>query len=397
MKIVAFGVEYNSSNLGCQALSYSFYTIVDNIASNNNIPVDMYIYLRGKKNVKNFIRNIIKPVKKPYGIYKMIHFYIKKYDETDVKGNLFLKKELKNVDFVIDFTAGDSFSDIYGSERFFQRSYVKKSIIDMGIPFILGPQTIGPFYENDVQLLAQQILKQSKYVFARDDASMKRAIQNEANNLVRTTDVAFRLPYKQIDKSNDEIKKIGINVSGLLYSGGYTGENQFNLKVNYIEYSETIISQLLKLGYEVYLIPHVGISTIKDSRDNDWNACLDLLKKYPKCIISPQFKNAMDAKSYISSMDFFIGARMHSTIAATSTGVATIPFSYSTKFDGLYTLNGYEYCINGMTMTTQEAIEKTLEYVENPEKIREAVRIYLSRVNSLLSAFEKILSDLICQ
>lgn len=35
-------------------------------------------------------------------------------------------------------------------------------------------------------------------------------------------------------------------------------------------------------------------------------------------------------------MDFFMGARMHSTIAAFSTGVPVVPMAYSRKFNGLF-------------------------------------------------------------
>ena len=39
-----------------------------------------------------------------------------------------------------------------------------------------------------------------------------------------------------------------------------------------------------------------------------------LKEEFPCAVLAPDFKNPIEAKSYISNMDVFIGARMHSTI-----------------------------------------------------------------------------------
>ena len=86
----------------------------------------------------------------------------------------------------------------------------------------------------------------------------------------------------------------------------------------------------------------------------------------PDCILAPAFNTPIEAKSYISNMDIFIGSRMHSTIGAFSSNVATIPVSYSRKFEGLFNSLNYEYVINGRTESTNSAFDKTIEYVETP-------------------------------
>ena len=63
--------------------------------------------------------------------------------------------------------------------------------------------------------------------------------------------------------------------------------------------------------------------------DNDKLAVDALHEIFPNTIVAPYFATPMEAKSYISGMDLFIGARMHATIAAISAGVPVIPFSYS--------------------------------------------------------------------
>ena len=72
-------------------------------------------------------------------------------------------------------------------------------------------------------------------------------------------------------------------------------------------------------------------------------------------------------------MDVFIGARMHATIGAFSSGVATIPTAYSRKFKGLYENLGYKYVVDLATLNTQEAVELTIEYVRRYKELKLAV------------------------
>ncbi|MGJ7723542.1 polysaccharide pyruvyl transferase family protein [Escherichia coli] len=46
-----------------------------------------------------------------------------------------------------------------------------------------------------------------------------------------------------------------------------------------------------------------------------------IFKNNDAVVVAERFTNPITAKSYISSIDFFTGARMHATIAAFSAGV----------------------------------------------------------------------------
>ena len=104
--------------------------------------------------------------------------------------------------------------------------------------------------------------------------------------------------------------------------------------------------------------------------DNDKVACEKLKSLFPSLIVAPDFKTPVEAKSYISAMDFFIGARMHATIAAFTTGVPVVPFSYSQKFEGLYTSVGYNHVISAKKVTTEEAVKQTLELLNDRSVLR---------------------------
>ena len=86
-------------------------------------------------------------------------------------------------------------------------------------------------------------------------------------------------------------------------------------------------------------------------------------------------------------MDFFIGARMHATIAAFSANVPVIPFSYSRKFEGLYEQLNYPYIIHGMTESLEEAIDNTLEWIEIRNDIQKTVEKANIMANKLMNSF----------
>ena len=58
-----------------------------------------------------------------------------------------------------------------------------------------------------------------------------------------------------------------------------------------------------------------------------------------------------------------------------STGVPVIPVSYSRKFEGLFHTLSYPYIISATKLDTDEAVQKTLKWCAEPEKLAEAVRV----------------------
>lgn len=154
---------------------------------------------------------------------------------------------------------------------------------------------------------------------------------------------------------------IGLNASSLLVKNKTEStETKFKLKTNYDQYLRELL-QLLTANkkYEIYIIPHVE----RDAGD-------ELKKEFPNLHYLEPFDNPISAKSFISQMDIFIGARMHATIGAFSAGVATIPTAYSRKFKGLYESLGYKYVVDLAELNTHEAVELTVEYVKRYKELK---------------------------
>ena len=172
-------------------------------------------------------------------------------------------------------------------------------------------------------------------IFARDRMSFDCARELLPQKPVeRTIDAAFFLPYEKT-AFDGEKTKVGINISGLLWHGGYTRNNQFGLRS---DYSRTMLGILdafsSRQDVELHLISHV--IGRPDFVDEDTHVVGELQARYPRAIVAPAFRTPVEAKSYIAGMDFFAGARMHACIAAVSSGVPVYPLAYSRKFNGLF-------------------------------------------------------------
>lgn len=353
VRIGLMGLDFVSANLGCQALSFGFLKLIRQAIDEIGLKAEITSFSKINKNESQ----------------ENCGIDFKKMEEFILTGNRTIEQRrnqvevFKRFDIIFDFTAGDSFSDIYGLKRFISGSLEKENVIKSQTPLVLGNQTYGPFRSVVAKIWANHIVHCSKQVFTRDHMSAKYLMERFNVTPFESIDVAFALPYYDYKLQKNDKICVGFNPSGLLWNGGYTGNNQFGLLVDYKKYCEYLLSYLTQSGlYEVHLIGHVISDNLK-SNDNDLHAIMALKEKYPMVIIAPSFTNPITVKSYISKMDVFVGARMHATIGAFSSGVPTIPFAYSRKFEGVFNDLKYGYVIDGCSLSTEEATSKTIKYI----------------------------------
>lgn len=296
--------------------------------------------------------------------------------------------ELRRCDFVLDFTGGDSFSDIYGPKRLVNKLFDKQLVLACGVPLLLAPQTYGPFQRRVLLPWVRHVLNRATLVAARDDLSRSFLAEQTRREVITTTDVAVTLPWQSnlFDLPDTGRPNVGFNVSGLLWSGGYTGDNQFGLRADYRQYCHDVIEGLLAEGFQVHLVPHV-ISRGRAGREDDVAAARELVSKYPECVLAPRFTTPVEAKSYISRLDAFLGSRMHATIAAFTTGVPTIPVAYSRKFAGFYQGLGYPIVVDLTELATTPASRISLGHVRDRERLAELVAAGRHRADDRIAVF----------
>lgn len=305
------------------------------------------------------------------------------------------REAVRACDLVLDIGEGDSFADIYGLKRFLFYWYSKNIVCSVGRPLILSPQTIGPFDGGIARLLARQVMKRCARVFARDNLSSAYLKElGMTGNVDEAIDVAFRLPFTRPAPRNDGKVRLGINVSGLLLNGGYTGNNQFGLSIDYAATMRELLRQLTsRSDVEVHLVSHV-IEPHMPVED-DVAAAKLLAAEFPGIVVAPTFARPSEAKSYIAGMDFFTGARMHACIAAFSSGVPVIPMAYSRKFNGLFGTLGYSHVADCKKEDGEAVVTKILDGFLQRETLRDDVRRALNQVDARIRRYEDALREVL--
>ena len=309
-----------------------------------------------------------------------------------------LWRAVRGCDIVLDISAGDSFADIYGSQRFLKNIASKAVVLAARRPLILSPQTIGPFKASWARWLAFAAMRRAAARFARDQISidiLSKAGFSAPVDLA--SDVALKLPFDRPAPRYDGITRIGLNVSGLLMNGGYTRSNMFGLTADYPALIRRLVEAFAaREGCELHLIAHVISDRFQV--EDDYRACKALAESVSgRVVLAPRFETPSEAKSYIAGMDFFMGARMHACIAALSSGVPVVPMAYSRKFAGLFGALGYDHTVD-CTLETAEVIEaKIMDAFENRVALAEEVRTAFALGLERLSAYETALGGVMDQ
>lgn len=370
----------SNDNLGVGALSVSEVAILRDIARTRNIPLTIKI-LDGFGERPPYVTGDdiqirpIRPLRKPWDFFS----------------------EVRTSDMVIDIGGGDSFADIYGPRRLTQMFLMKYLTHLAGKPLVMAPQTIGPFRNRLSVFLARQTIRLSAIVSTRDNLSTTCLREmGVTRDVIEASDVALRLPYEPLPKPSEGAPvKIGINVSGLLMSGGYTRANMFGLKADYPQLMRDILAHFIQHpdGCEVHLVPHV-ISWGAGKLEDDYEASLKLAEEFPALRVAPRFSSPSEAKTYIANMDFFMGARMHACIAAFSTGVPVVPMAYSRKFAGLFGALGYDETVDCTAQSGEEILAKVLNAYERRKDLAQLQKIALSLGVEKLKRYEDALGNL---
>lgn len=274
-----------------------------------------------------------------------------KLEEYNLRNFIMSARQFSKCDLIFDITGGDSFSDIYGIKLFLVNYFIKIAVLLSGAKYISAPQTYGPFKHSWVKVLSNFYLSKAIGIYGRDKLSGDALTIKNLERIKCVADLGFALPFLQQPKFHK--LTVGFNINGLLYQdNSLLGEGG-----SYRELCEIIIKRCQLLGYEVVVVPHVVADT--PTIDNDYFVSVDIAKKHG-LKEPPFFQNPKEVKSYISQCHFFVGSRMHATIAAVSCGVPTLPLAYSRKFKGVYDSIQYPHTMD-LRMNSHDEIFDKLE------------------------------------
>lgn len=293
---------------------------------------------------------------------------------------------LESMDLVGDVRGGDSFSDIYGLKRFLIATLPTWSVILVKGSVLQFPQTYGPYASRIARMVAGHLLRRSSCVIARDERSRKVAedLLRGSREVLLSPDVAFALHVRAPEDTirtepplagEFPSRAIGLNVNGLMFSGGYTGRNMFGLRMNYRAFVLGLATTLLRHhDGDLVLIPHTYAPAGNPESDND--ACRQLREALPEDLKARTKRvvaeyDAHEIKHVIGRCDFFIGSRMHSCIAALSQGIPCVAVAYSMKFAGVFESVGMgDWVLDARDMDSAAIIAKIIELHRRRHEIR---------------------------
>jgi len=293
-----------------------------------------------------------------------------------------ITERLQHFDVVVDTGGGDSFTDIYGMRRISTIHYVHRVCHRLGLPLILGPQTVGPFSHPVVRRLAQHSVRIAHTVIARDSTSLVAAEELQSTRVALATDVVFALPQPvSLAQKRDVI----INVSGLLWNN-----NPHVDSAKYRRMTVELIDSLLATGRGVSLLAHV---LSNDSKDNDVPAVEELGARYRDRVEVVIPESLDGVRSILASANIVVGARMHASLNALSVGTPAIPWAYSRKFSPL--MNDLGWATVQDLRSDDFVVPHTVEFVEGASELKSDVASVLARTNVRLDAAEQAFREAI--
>jgi polysaccharide pyruvyl transferase WcaK-like protein len=266
-------------------------------------------------------------------------------------------KAIQETDIIGSIAGGDSFSDIYGLGRLLYVTLPQILVQLLGKPLVLLPQTLGPFRGVFVKAVARSIVRRSRMVYTRDPGGLEAVrvlAGRDRGQLAFAYDMGFALePHIRTERIppwmaeyDKNVPLVGLNVSGLLYIGGYTRKNMFGINLSYRRLIHDLIDFLVrKHSVRVMLVPHV-FGTGEDS-ESDVIACRKIYDtagdRVRICLhLIEEEYDQHEIKALIGRCDFFMGSRMHACIAAISLCVPAVGLAYSRKFHGVFESVGME-------------------------------------------------------
>lgn len=390
--ITYFGAAPDTGNLGVSALCFS---VIDGLLPRTRATITVFDHSRGEGPLQGWQGRVRRA-----GGMRSRRWY-RPESQAWIGASLAMgiplgpgASILSRADAVLDISGGDSFTDLYGPERFKAIVWCKQTALRMGTPLLLLPQTYGPFHLEDSRREASRLVRGAAACWARDARSFETLRQLLGDRFDPSrhrlgVDVAFLLERREPFGWEPPARTVGeplaaVNVSGLIYHDPEKARVRYRFKADYRALMYKLVERLVDDGAKVLLVPHVV--TPRGHFESDTSAAEAIVQalapdRRERVMIAPECKDPREAKHIIAIADWFCGTRMHATIAALSSGVPTASVAYSDK-----TLGVFETCGQGQhvhdprLLSTDELVEAVLSSYRERERARVSLAASLPKV-----------------
>lgn len=400
-------------NKGAEAL---LYTVLQQISKRVSGDISFYLENRGKP-------IIIEGTKIPDNDHKLITWRSKKEKLLELIAILFQQpkniflgllnldvvstiNKMEGIDVLIDIS-GFAYSDHWGQYLSKKALGFSKYIKRNNGKCIYLPQAWGPFTKKKSIKIITQLYKNSKLIYARDEisASYLSGTLSLQNGVIPIyPDIAFLFEGEKCDIARIEIENIfgsnnkdklliGISPNMRVYERA-NGKKSIN---EYIIFLKRAILNLEKeFSARFLILPH-EIRHDLDPVPDDRYLCRLLAAEIDKDGVKVLDGNmsAAKIKSYIGNLDFLIGSRYHSLIAALSQNIPVASIGWSHKYSELLKLFNLEN--NVLAYDEKESQLKLINLISNRdisiEMIKKQNIVIRKRLNNLFNEVSKIITN----
>ena len=237
---------------------------------------------------------------------------------------------------LIVISGGDLFSSDYGTLSLNHYLLPVHWAKEHKIPAVLLAQSVGKFKSKKDIEIWKQAEDVASLITLREPLSFQyltEELNSNPNKFTITTDTAFLLePTKDIINqfTTSEQPTVAISISDSIAT--WTGNNK---NEHIIAWTKLIKMMLDTWNVNIAIIPHV-----QEFYSDDRNISTIIARElnFDKRIkIFAEDLSANDYKAIISKCQLTIAERMHVAIAGLSSGICTVPISYSIKASGIMT------------------------------------------------------------
>lgn len=309
-------------------------------------------------------------------------------------------------DVIISCNFGDAFNDLYGKVLF--SSIVGQHILGFlsGSPIVLFPQSIGTFNSKLTKFVARLILNRAKIIMVREKNTESHLIEIgvDKNLIYNVPDMAFLLEAADKKKVNDILENEGIK-KDILSTKKIIGlsvrtdmamlSNLSGQEDSYIDIMVKMINHMTKkMDSIVLIIPNASLTEGYDNKSLG-NTIKEKTGNKNVFSIKGEY-TAEELKGIIGICDIFIGAMMHTIIAAISMNIPSLSLSYSHKSQGVMENVGLgKYNLDYKKLKYEDLINQ-IEYIEQHKtQIKEEIAPKIVQQKKLIKSSILLIKELL--
>jgi colanic acid/amylovoran biosynthesis protein len=246
----------------------------------------------------------------------------------------------------------------YLDERYrdvWTRIFEMRVVLALGIPLVLGSQTIGVFRASRNRRPLRRVLRRAAFVFLRDEASERsvRGLGVTHDRVAVVADAAFTGPgaeLRRIDGSRS--LRVALSVRDWPYAGDGS-------RTRYRQSIAALADHLtLAHGADVTFVSTCqGIDEywMNDAAEAARIVALTSAETRRRAVVDDRFRSVSELLDHLGGFDCSVATRMHFAILSLSRGLPVLPISYENKIRALFDRLGMgEYVLDYTEVTPAE-------------------------------------------